>query len=144
MKSRLPLPAVQRYLFKYAFAGETRRIFGRPSQTSRSSGKSTLEQIIEMSTLYAGALKSPGITGLDRRPHEENHQLAVHRESAARYGSPASAGNAGGGIRRLEIDSYAEAALMLFFSIPGSVQNEMENGIPGAGSCVATGLVLPV
>lgn len=58
------------------------------------------------------------------------------------YGSPGIGPNAGGGTRRFEDDSYAEAAFRLSRSLPGSHQNEMEYGRPGAGNSVGVVLVL--
>ena len=42
--------------------------------------------------------------------------------------------NSGGGIRRREAASYAEAILRRMSSFPGSARNTKENGSPGGGS----------
>ena len=44
-----------------------------------------------------------------------------------------SAPNAGGGIRRRDAISYAEAILRTTSSLPGSARNTSENGSPGSG-----------
>jgi hypothetical protein len=47
-----------------------------------------------------------------------------------------SRGYAGGGTRRFDAASYADATLRIRFSAPGSARKTSENGRPGAGSVV--------
>src|SRR5215203_1680796 len=68
-------------------------------------------------------------------------RFAIPFEPTGTYGSPARAGNIGGGTRRLEAAWYADAAFSARCSMPGSTRKLIENGRPGAGISVGSVLV---
>ena len=56
------------------------------------------------------------------------------RIQRGRYDPARSGPNSGGGTRRLDAASYADAILKIRCSAPGSALNTSENGNPGAGT----------
>src|SRR4030095_1351998 len=60
----------------------------------------------------------------------------LEQRAARRGHDPGSGPNAGGGTRRFDAASYAEAILRITSSFPGSQRNTSENGRPGAGIVV--------
>jgi hypothetical protein len=51
-----------------------------------------------------------------------------------------SVGYAGGGTRRLDAASYADATFKMRSSAPGSARNTSENGKPGSATVVGVSL----
>src|ERR1019366_6611558 len=58
------------------------------------------------------------------------------------YGSPGTGPNCGGGVRRLEAASYAEAIFKMTSSFPGSARKTREKGRPGAGKVIGVLLLV--
>ena len=91
----------------------TRSRESRPSRPPR-----TLRDLEERHSFCRGASERGGLGGPVEAPHV--------------YKGP----NAGGGTRRFEAASYAEAIFRSTSSLPGSARNTNEKGNPGSGMTV--------
>ncbi len=76
---------------------------------------------------------------LERLPGIQADEILEQRAHAGSHTSHYVRGNipkAGGGTRRLEAASYAEAISRMMSSLPGSPRNTSEKGSPGSGMVV--------